>query len=124
MRGLAVGLLLVATLAEAAIAEETSDGKVSLTALQMKTWCESADDSEKLLCVYYLRGFADAINGYAAFEKTPVCLPEGQRVEQLRLVVLKYFAKYPEELHEPVGLPTGVALTLAFPCPNLGELLK
>ncbi len=45
-----------------------------------------------------------------------LCIPVEAGVEQLRLVFLKWAAKYPEHLHQPAPLAVVAAWREAFPC--------
>lgn len=70
-------------------------------------------------CAGYLSGFMDShIMGTNAKPKKPLyCLPKnGLANIQMARILITYFAKHPERLHEPARLQAVSALLQSFPC--------
>ena len=66
------------------------------------------------LCLGYLKGVADALNGHA------ICLPAGmdtvQLTQELKLIFLDYVKGHQEQLYLPAKTTVIPAIQQAFPC--------
>lgn len=75
-------------------------------------------DTEVLTCYGYLMA---AVDMYETWEnwgdmEEQMCVPPNVTAGQLKLIILKYMEKAPEELHKTAGSFVINALITAFPC--------
>ena len=82
-------------------------------------FCAAKQDSvDERLCLWYLTGYA--FGHYVATtsngNKPLYCPPKGATIGQMQLILLKWMAGNPAQLHEPAHNLIGASLINAFPC--------
>jgi len=104
-------LLLILACAEAAHANFL-DGN------ELRARCESNRADAVNTCLGYLTGVADAEDAAPSWklQKTLFCVPRGVSANQLRRVVIDYFAAHPEEEDLNAAIVVGNAFLESFPC--------
>jgi len=85
---------------------------------ELRDRCESDRPDELNTCLGYLTGVADAEDAAPSWklQKSLFCLPRGASANQLRRVVVDYFAAHPEEEDLNAAIVVGNAFLEAFPC--------
>jgi Rap1a immunity proteins len=80
--------------------------------------CQSERPEEINTCVGYIAGVADADTAAPGWKmgKSLFCVPTSLDSEQMRALVLRYFAKHPEEEDLQAAMVVGNAFLEAFPC--------
>ncbi|MSR15716.1 MAG: hypothetical protein EXR86_14415 [Gammaproteobacteria bacterium] len=80
--------------------------------------CTSDRPEEINTCLGYIVGVADADTAAPAWKmgKSLFCVPRGLSSEQLRGLILRYFAAHPEEEDLEAAMVVGNAFLEAFPC--------
>lgn len=103
-------------------AAETPVGYLQTAADLMRT-CKAAEGEyltgtgnayNRGMCWGYLQGMWD---GFSFLEQKYACIPKGVTWDQMRLIVLKWGADHPAELHQDASFAYIAALLSAFPCP-------
>jgi hypothetical protein len=71
-------------------------------------------------CIFYVRGFAEALKVWEATERDTarICIPVGVTGNQLLDMTLNYLQAHPEQRHEYIGNILPDVLIDAFPCKN------
>jgi hypothetical protein len=87
------------------IANRASDGNVS-----------DAEIIDGVMCLAYMRGYADAIVMQALTSKPISCPPESVSAQMLSRVVTKFLEAHPEKLHLDESVLVAKALREAYPC--------
>jgi len=91
----------------------------------LNEWCGSKGGSSEVACLVFLHGYIEGyyiatlikeIERRGGTKEEEICLPDGWTIKQVQLVVRKYLAQNPEELHIDAGRIVLWALTKAFPC--------
>jgi hypothetical protein len=81
------------------------------------THCRSGDNFSDGICMGYIQGVADALNGpERGMRGRHFCIPEQATYGQIKAVVIKWFEANPQLLHYAAFGLVANALSKAFPC--------
>lgn len=89
------------------------------TGKSLLEWCREEDSSETLLCMGYLAGVSDALEGIAfnaGWGTSGVCRPKGTTVGRVRDAVIRWADAHPAQMRRAASVVVINALQAEFPC--------
>jgi len=119
---LAVILLWPMTALPQSTSEYTGSGPFH-TGRTLLDWCAGEDNAETLLCMGYLAGVSDALEGIAynaGWGTSGVCRPKGTTIGRLREALVQWTDEHPAQGNKAGSLVVIMALQETFPCEESG----
>jgi hypothetical protein len=78
--------------------------------------CQSTDVVERNLCLGYIAGIFDALDGNTLDQQHRACLPKGVTIGQVSDIVVQWLQANPKDRHYAAAGLVAAAIAKAFPC--------
>ena len=95
---------------------QASSSSSFLRANQLYSVCSSDTKSDNAFCEGYIAGVNDSLYSGHLGNIFQVCYPAGVTIQQLRLILIKYFETIPDKLHYVADGIAAEALANTFQC--------